>query len=96
MLEIDRLLRPGGYWVYSGPPISWKSPYNVSNEMVKEMQNKQLAMDDLAYRLRWRKLLVEDTITVWKKATNHLRCDHEEKFYGLPPLCTGDDPDSAW
>jgi hypothetical protein len=60
------------------------------------MQNKQLAMDDLAYKLRWTKLLAEDTIAVWKKPTYHLHCDHEEKLYGLPPLCAGDDPDSAW
>lgn len=24
MVEVDRVLRPGGYWVLSGPPVQWK------------------------------------------------------------------------
>ncbi|TKY50548.1 methyltransferase PMT19 [Spatholobus suberectus] len=27
LLEIDRVLRPGGYWVLSGPPINWRRSY---------------------------------------------------------------------
>ncbi|XP_062228592.1 probable methyltransferase PMT19 [Phragmites australis] len=96
MLEIDRLLQPGGYWVFSRSPISRKAPYNVSNQAVMDIQGKQLAMDDMAKKLRWMKLSENGTIAVWRKPTNHLHCDQEEKLLGSPPLCTGDDPDSAW
>ncbi|TVU36161.1 hypothetical protein EJB05_18080, partial [Eragrostis curvula] len=96
LLEIDRLLRPGGYWIFSRPPMIWKSPYNVSNQTVNDMQGKQLAMDDMANKLRWTKLTENDIVSVWRKPTNHLHCDLKEKLSGSPPFCTGDDPDSAW
>jgi hypothetical protein len=47
MLEIGRLLQPGGYWFFSRPPVKWKSTYNISNEATRDMQHSQLAMDEI-------------------------------------------------
>lgn len=98
MLEIDRLLQPGGYWVFSRPPVDWKSAYNISNQGTRDVQDNQLAMDDMSNKLRWTKVYEEGTISVWRKPSCHLHCDQEAnaKLFGLPPLCTGEDPDSAW
>ncbi|KAJ1286662.1 hypothetical protein BS78_03G369100 [Paspalum vaginatum] len=96
MLEIDRLLQPGGYCVFSRPPVSWKSTFNISNEATQDLQDEQLAMDDMANKLGWTKLSEEGTLSVWRKPTCHLYCDQEAKLSGSPPLCTGEDPDSAW
>ncbi|KAL6614003.1 hypothetical protein ACP70R_036273 [Stipagrostis hirtigluma subsp. patula] len=97
MLELDRLLRPGGYWVFSRPPISWKLPYNVSNQTDKNMQGNQIAMDEMANRLGWTKLAENGTTSVWRRPTNYLYCAQEANPWRSPPLCKGDDdPDSAW
>jgi len=93
MLEIDRLLQPGGYWVFSRPPVSWKYGYNISNQATKD-KDKQLTMDDIANKLHWTKLSEKGTITVWRKPTCHLHCD-QSKLLGSSPLCR-EDPDSAW
>ncbi|XVF11937.1 hypothetical protein REPUB_Repub08aG0071400 [Reevesia pubescens] len=29
MMEVDRVLGPGGYWLLSGPPINWKNNYQA-------------------------------------------------------------------
>jgi hypothetical protein len=55
-------------------------------------------MDDMSNKLRWTKVYEEGTISVWRKPSCHLHCDQEAnvKLLGLPPLCIGEDPDSAW
>ncbi|XBI67157.1 hypothetical protein VPH35_046565 [Triticum aestivum] len=96
MLEIDRLLRPGGYWVMSRPPISWKSPYKGPNKTIENLDGQQLAMEDTANKLCWEKVSDKGTVSVWRKPINHLHCAQEAEFLRSPPLCTEDDPDSAW
>ncbi|PWA32069.1 S-adenosyl-L-methionine-dependent methyltransferase [Artemisia annua] len=29
LMEVDRVLRPGGFWILSGPPINWKTYYQT-------------------------------------------------------------------
>uniref|UniRef100_A0A8R7TZ13 Methyltransferase n=2 Tax=Triticum urartu TaxID=4572 RepID=A0A8R7TZ13_TRIUA len=96
MLEIDRLLRPSGYWVMSRPPISWKSPYKGPNKTIENLDGQQLAMEDTANKLCWEKVSDKGTVSVWRKPINHLHCAQEAEFLRSPPLCTEDDPDSAW
>lgn len=96
MLEIDRLLRPGGYWVVSSAPISWKAPYKHLNWTTVNIDGEQSAMEDIAKKLCWKKVANKGTITVWRKPANHLHCAQEANFLRSPPLCTEDNPDSAW
>ncbi|GKE31090.1 probable methyltransferase PMT2, partial [Tanacetum coccineum] len=35
MMEVDRVLRPGGFWVLLGPPMNWKRNY-ISWQCPKE------------------------------------------------------------
>ncbi|KAL6840038.1 hypothetical protein ACP4OV_029848 [Aristida adscensionis] len=96
MMELDRLLRPGGYWIFSRPPISWKLPYNVSNQMDVDMQGNQSAIEDMANRLGWAKIAEINTTSVWRKPTDHCYCDQETSPLRSPAYCKEDDPDSAW
>jgi len=93
VLDKSQVFQPGGYWVFSRP-----STYNISNQGTRDMQDNQLAMDDMSNKLRWTKVYEEGTISVWRKPSCHLHCDQEAnvKLLGLPPLCIGEDPDSAW
>ncbi|KAM0899624.1 hypothetical protein ACQ4PT_021148 [Festuca glaucescens] len=40
MMEVDRVLRPGGYWVLSGPPINWKVNYKGWQRTKKDLEAK--------------------------------------------------------
>ncbi|XP_021890546.1 probable methyltransferase PMT2 [Carica papaya] len=42
LMEVDRVLRPGGYWVLSGPPINWKINYKAWQRPKEELQQEQL------------------------------------------------------
>lgn len=94
MLEIDRLLRPGGYWVMSNPPISWKSPCKGLNPAIKNLDGERL--EDIANKLCWEKVSDKGAVSVWRKPINHIHCAQEAKYLRPPPLCTADNPDSAW
>ncbi|RVW59913.1 putative methyltransferase PMT15 [Vitis vinifera] len=56
LMEIDRVLRPGGYWVVSGPPISWKSSYKGWERKAQDLEKEQISLEDLARRLCWKRL----------------------------------------
>ncbi|GAV69655.1 Methyltransf_29 domain-containing protein [Cephalotus follicularis] len=96
LMEIDRVLRPGGYWVLSGPPISWKTSYKGWQRSAKDMENEQINLEDLARRLCWKKIAEKDTIAVWRKPTNHIHCIQKLKVWKSPQLCAKPDPDAGW
>ncbi|WOL16099.1 putative methyltransferase PMT19 [Canna indica] len=96
MLEIDRVLRPGGYWVLSGPPINWKNMYKRWSRTREDLEAEQRAIEDLAKRLCWKKVSEKSSIAVWRKPTNHLYCKKKSKVLKSPPFCSRSDPDFAW
>ncbi|KAJ4798849.1 S-adenosyl-L-methionine-dependent methyltransferases superfamily protein [Rhynchospora pubera] len=96
LLEIDRVLRPGGYWVLSGPPISWRSLYKGWGRTKQDLEEEQMAIEDLARRLCWRKVAEKGTIAVWRKPTNHIHCAKKAKMVKSHSFCVGSDPDDAW
>ncbi|XP_072999598.1 probable methyltransferase PMT19 [Typha latifolia] len=96
LLEIDRVLRPGGYWVLSGPPISWKTMYKGWARTREDLQAEQKAIEDLAKQLCWKKVAEKGSIAVWRKPTNHMHCAKKAKSLNSPSFCAGTDPDNAW
>ncbi|XP_008802371.1 probable methyltransferase PMT19 [Phoenix dactylifera] len=96
LLEIDRVLRPGGYWVLSGPPINWKRLHKGWQRSPQDLQAEQNAIEDLARRLCWKKVSEKDAIAIWRKPTNHLHCSKKSKILKSPPFCEGTDLDFAW
>ncbi|KAJ0818661.1 putative S-adenosyl-L-methionine-dependent methyltransferase [Helianthus annuus] len=40
MMEVDRVLRPGGYWVLSGPPINWRANYKSWQRPKDELEDE--------------------------------------------------------
>lgn len=95
-MEIDRVLRPGGYWVLSGPPINWKNSYKGWGRTAQDLEEEQLAIESLAKRLCWKKTVEKGPIAVWRKPTNHVHCLKKSKILKSPPFCAGTDPDAAW
>lgn len=96
LLEIDRVLRPGGYWVLSGPPIGWTRFSKGWLRTPQALEGEQAAIENLAKRLCWKKIVEKDTIAVWRKPTNHVHCAKKLKMLKSPPFCSGIDQEVVW
>ena len=87
LLELDRLLRPGGYFVYSSPEA-----------YAHDLENRRIwnAMCNLLRRMCWRLVVKQDQTVIWAKPLTN-SCYLKRERGTLPPLCSSDDdPDAAW
>ncbi|XP_030532994.1 probable methyltransferase PMT16 [Rhodamnia argentea] len=96
LIEVDRVLRPGGYWVLSGPPINWKKYWSGWQRTMEDLSAEQSRIENLAKSLCWKKLVEKDDIAIWQKPINHLHCKGNREATQNPPLCPSQDPDKAW
>ncbi|XP_058183733.1 probable methyltransferase PMT19 isoform X2 [Rhododendron vialii] len=96
LMEIDRVLRPGGYWVLSGPPINWRAHYKGWERTPRDLENEQQNLEDLARKLCWKKIKEMGPIAVWQKPTNHIHCAQKLKTWKAPKFCVDADPDAGW
>ncbi|PON50838.1 hypothetical protein PanWU01x14_220750 [Parasponia andersonii] len=97
LTEVDRVLRPGGYWILSGPPIHWKKHWKGWERTKEDLNSEQGTIEDVAKSLCWTKLVEKGDIAIWQKPINHLSCKLKHNAGENPPLCNADqDPDKAW
>ncbi|KAL2458355.1 putative methyltransferase PMT15 [Abeliophyllum distichum] len=92
LIEVDRVLRPGGYWILSGPPINWKNHWKGWQRTAEDLNAEQMQIENITKSLCWKKLVVKGDIAIWQKPTNHF---HYKKFHKTP-FCPAQDPDKAW
>nr|GEV85355.1 probable methyltransferase PMT24 [Tanacetum cinerariifolium] len=92
LLELNRLLRPGGYFVWSATPV-----YQQEAEDVEIWE----AMSKLTKAMCWELVVVyKDTLNqvgaaIYRKPTTN-EC-YENRQQNDPPLCkNSDDPDAIW
>ncbi|KAL2920614.1 putative methyltransferase PMT15 [Bienertia sinuspersici] len=95
LMEVDRVLRPGGYWILSGPPIHWKKHWKGWQRSKEDLNAEQTRIENVAKNLCWKKLIEKDDIAIWQKPINHINCKHT-KVNSTPPFCPTPDPDKAW
>ncbi|KAL6520199.1 hypothetical protein OROMI_032379 [Orobanche minor] len=87
LLELDRLLRPGGYFVYSSPEA-----------YAHDAENRRIwsSMYDLLRRMCWRVVARRDQTVIWAKPISN-SCYRKRIPGSLPVLCgSDDDPDATW
>ncbi|XP_006655678.1 probable methyltransferase PMT17 isoform X1 [Oryza brachyantha] len=96
LIEVDRVLRPGGYWILSGPPIHWKRHFKGWERTEEDLKQEQDEIEDLAKRLCWKKVVEKDDLAIWQKPVNHIECVNSRKVYETPQICKSIDVDSAW
>ncbi|KAJ0104978.1 hypothetical protein Patl1_17350 [Pistacia atlantica] len=96
LLEVDRVLRPGGYWVLSGPPIRWKKYWRGWERSKQDLNAEQNAIETVAKRLCWKKVIEKDDLAIWQKPINHIECVKSRKVYKTPHICKSENPDTAW
>ncbi|CAN4075710.1 unnamed protein product [Withania somnifera] len=87
LLEVNRILRAGGYFIWAAEPLH-KYEVNLFAPF-KEME-------DLTQRLCWELLKRKSDISIWRKPLNN-SCYLSRAPAVQPSLCdAGDDPDSVW
>lgn len=96
LLEVDRILRPGGYWLLSGPPINWKKHWKGWERTKEDLNEEQTQIENVAKSLCWKKVAEGGDIAVWQKPMNHLQCKANRKITQNPPFCPVQNPDSGW
>ncbi|XP_024993254.1 probable methyltransferase PMT15 [Cynara cardunculus var. scolymus] len=96
LIEVDRVLRPGGYWILSGPPINWERHWKGWGETREQLKGQQDLIESVARSLCWKKIIQKDDIAIWQKPTNHVHCKINRKVFKKPQFCQNQDPDMAW
>ncbi|KAF2318876.1 hypothetical protein GH714_011381 [Hevea brasiliensis] len=87
LLEVNRMLRAGGYFAWAAQPV-YKHEH-ILEEQWEEMLN-------LTTRLCWTLVKKEGYIAIWKKPFNN-SCYLSREAGIKPPLCDpNDDPDNVW
>ncbi|OWM85128.1 probable methyltransferase PMT10 isoform X2 [Punica granatum] len=87
LLEVDRLLRAGGCFVWAVQPV-------YKHE--ERLQEQWKEMEDLTARMCWKLLKKEGYIAIWQKPLNN-SCYLNRRRGTQPPLCDHrDDPDDVW
>ncbi|OIW04461.1 hypothetical protein TanjilG_01634 [Lupinus angustifolius] len=77
LIEADRLLKPGGYFVWTSPLIKSRN---------KGDQKRWKFVHDFTENLCWEMLSQQDATVVWKK-TSKKSCYSSRKSSSAPPLC---------
>lgn len=83
-IEVDRLLRPGGYLVISGPPVQWP-------KQDKEWADLQAVARALCYEL----IAVDGNTVIWKKPIGD-SCLPSQNEFGLELCDESEPPSDAW
>ncbi|PSS33348.1 Methyltransferase [Actinidia chinensis var. chinensis] len=87
LLEINRMLRAGGYFAWAAQPV-------YKHEVALEEQWEEMV--NLTSRLCWNLVKKEGYIAIWQKPLNN-SCYLNRESGTRPPLCDADDdPDNVW
>ncbi|QHO12002.1 putative methyltransferase [Arachis hypogaea] len=95
MIEVDRVLRPGGYWVLSGPPINWKASYRNWQRPKEELEEEQRKIEEVAKLLCWEKKSEEAEIAIWQKTMDTESCRSRQEESGVN-FCETTDVNDVW
>ncbi|XP_059641767.1 probable methyltransferase PMT14 [Cornus florida] len=91
LMEVDRVLRPGGYWILSGPPINWKTYYQTWKRSKEDLKAEQRKIEELAENLCWEKKYEKGDIAIWQKKVNAKSCQRKSAN-----ICDSMDTDDVW
>ncbi|XP_020252474.1 probable methyltransferase PMT11 [Asparagus officinalis] len=87
LLELNRMLRAGGYFAWAAQPV-------YKHEELQQEAWRE--MEDLTTRMCWELVRKEGYIAIWRKPLNN-SCYSNRDSGIQPPLCdVEDDPNSVW
>ncbi|GBG62280.1 hypothetical protein CBR_g29888 [Chara braunii] len=98
LTEIARILRPGGFWVLSGPPVNyqqrWRGWETTEEEQRQDLEKLRDTMKSLCFTL----YKLEGDFAIWQKPTTN-ECHNQKKQDGSQPaICDTEayPADDAW
>lgn len=91
LMEVDRVLRPGGFWILSGPPINWKTYYQTWKRSKEDLKAEQTKIEKLAESLCWEKKYEKGDIAIFRKKVNAVSCKMNSANF-----CKSSDADNVW
>ncbi|VFR00973.1 unnamed protein product [Cuscuta campestris] len=92
LLELNRLLRPGGFFVWSATPVYRKNPEDAGIWEAMKNLTKSMCWDLVSIT---KDKVNKVGIAIYRKPTSN-DC-YEQRSQGDPPLCQeSDDPDASW
>ncbi|XLR19113.1 hypothetical protein HN51_065790 [Arachis hypogaea] len=94
-IEVDRALRPGGYWVLLGPPINWKASYRNWQRPKEELEEEQRKIEEVAKLLCWEKKSEEAEIAIWQKTMDTESCRSRQEESGMN-FCETTNVNDVW
>ncbi|GMH22575.1 hypothetical protein Nepgr_024418 [Nepenthes gracilis] len=97
LMEIHRILRPGGFWVLSGPPVNYENRWRGWNTTMEEQKADYEKLQELLTSMCFKLFDKKDDIAVWQKASD-ISCHKKLTDHDVyPPKCDdGIEPNSAW
>ncbi|KAK4362219.1 hypothetical protein RND71_017460 [Anisodus tanguticus] len=93
MMEVDRVLRPGVYWILSGPPINWWTNYQAWQRPKEELEEEQRIIEEIAELLCWEKKYEKGEIAIWRKRVNYEYCSERDSRV---TLCDHSNSENVW
>ncbi|KAL5719343.1 hypothetical protein ACHQM5_012136 [Ranunculus cassubicifolius] len=97
LIEVDRVLRPGGYWILSGPPINWKRHWKGWERTQEDLKQEQDEIEEVARHLCWKKVVEKNDLSIWQKPMNHIECvESRKELDQTPRICKSENADEAW
>ncbi|KAG7621039.1 S-adenosyl-L-methionine-dependent methyltransferase [Arabidopsis suecica] len=98
LLEVHRILRPGGFWVLSGPPVNYENRWKGWDTTIEEQRSNYEKLQELLSSMCFKMYAKKDDIAVWQKSPDNLcynKLSNDPDAY--PPKCDDSlEPDSAW
>lgn len=97
LLEIHRILRPGGFWVLSGPPVNYANRWRGWNTTIEEQKSDYEKLQELLTSMCFTFYKKKDDIAVWQKSSDNNCYKKLDSPDNYPTKCDdGTEPDSAW
>ncbi|XP_024994979.1 probable methyltransferase PMT20 [Cynara cardunculus var. scolymus] len=97
LLEVHRILRPGGFWVLSGPPINYEQRWRGWNTTIEVQKSDYEKLEELLASMCFTLYNKKDDIAVWQKSEDNNCYQKLDAPDNYPPICDdGTEPDSAW
>ncbi|KAJ9549530.1 hypothetical protein OSB04_022073 [Centaurea solstitialis] len=97
LLEVHRILRPGGFFVLSGPPIDYEQRWQGWNTTFEDQKANHERLEELLASMCFKLYNTKDAIAVWQKSEDndcYKKLDTPDYY---PPICDdGTEPDAAW
>ncbi|KAL3651387.1 putative methyltransferase PMT21 [Castilleja foliolosa] len=97
LLEVHRILQPGGFWVLSGPPVNYENQWRGWNTTIEDQRSDYEKLQELLTSMCFKLYNKKDDIAVWQKLSDNSCYKKLEAPDTYPPKCDdGTEPDSAW